>query len=258
MLLAVDVGNSQTHLGAFEGESLRGESRLDTDRSAAPEALAESVAASLEDAGLDPAGFDALALSTVVPSLGPAYGQVAADLLGVECLEVDPVALAGPAGVELAVTEPEALGADRFVNAVACIELFGGPCASVDFGTSTNFDVVDAERRYLGGAIGPGVELSLDGLSSGAARLPEVELEAPGPAIGKDTLGAIRSGFGYGFAGLVDGLNDRIAAELGTRPRFVATGGLAPLIAPFCETVDEVDPHLTLTGLRILHGVASA
>ncbi len=139
------------------------------------------------------------------------------------------------------------------MNAVAAYDRVKGACVVVDFGTSTNFDVVSAAGEYLGGVIGPGVEISLEALTARTAKLPRIDIGRPEAAIGRNTQAAILSGFGFGFAGLVDGINRRLAAELGEAPRFIATGGLAETIAPLCETIDEVDDMLTLTGLRLIH-----
>ena len=150
------------------------------------------------------------------------------------------------------IDNPRELGSDRLVNAVAAYERLGGPCLSVDFGTSINFDVVSAAGEYLGGAIGPGLEVSLEALAGRTAKLPRIEVAEPAGAIGRNTQAALQSGFVFGFAALVDGLAERMLAELGEAARVVATGGAAAAIAPLCESVDEVDPHLTLTGLRII------
>jgi type III pantothenate kinase len=151
------------------------------------------------------------------------------------------------------VDNPHELGADRLVNAVAAHAKVEGACVAVDFGTSTNFDVVSGGGEYLGGVIGPGVEISMEALTSRTAKLPRIDLSAPQGPIGKHTQAAIQAGFAYGFAGLVDGIDRRLAYELGEPATFIATGGLAATIAPHCETIDEVDPLLTLRGLRLIY-----
>ena len=135
----------------------------------------------------------------------------------------------------------------------AAYDRVGGACVAVDFGTSSNFDAVSEDGEYLGGVIAPGVEISMEALTERTAKLPRIDLSEPGAAIGKNTQAAIQSGVVYGFAGLIDGISRRLAAELGGDPTFIATGGLAPAIAPFCETIDEVDDLLTLTGLRLIY-----
>jgi type III pantothenate kinase len=148
------------------------------------------------------------------------------------------------------------LGADRLVNAVAAYERFGGPCAVADFGTAITFDVVSENGEYLGGVIGPGVEISMAALAERTAKLPPIELGEPlgepGGVIGKSTHASLRSGIVYGFAGAVDAIARRVQRELGTETRFVATGGLAAAIVPFCEMIEEIDDLLTLTGLRLI------
>jgi type III pantothenate kinase len=156
-------------------------------------------------------------------------------------------------GMPIQVDHPHELGADRLVNAVAAYDRVGGACVSVDFGTSTNFDVVSAGGEYLGGVIGPGVEISMEALAERTAKLPRIDLSKPGRAIGKNTQEAIQAGVVHGFAGLVDGIARRVIAELGDSPRVIATGGLAPAIVPYCDTIDEVDDLLTLTGLRLIY-----
>jgi type III pantothenate kinase len=250
MLLAVDVGNTQTHLGAFEGTELAHDWRLATDPHATADELAATVSNLLELDGLGFSALDGAIVSTVVPQLGPEYERLCTRHIGDGGLIVGPQI---KTGMPILVDNPHELGADRLVNAVAAHDRVGGACVAVDFGTSTNFDVVSGAGEYLGGVIGPGVEISLEALTARAAKLPRIDLAEPGAAIGKHTEAAIQSGFAYGFAGLVDGINRRLAEELGEGATFLATGGLAATIAPLCETIDEVDALLTLKGLRLIH-----
>ena len=155
-------------------------------------------------------------------------------------------------GMAIRIDNPYEVGADRLVNAVAAYERIGAACIVVDFGTGINFDAVSGDGDYLGGAIAPGVEISLTALTERGARIPRIDLDEPEAAIGKSTRGAIQSGVIFGFAGLIDGIARRIARELGGEPTIIATGGLANAIAPFCETIDEIDDLLTLTGLRLI------
>jgi type III pantothenate kinase len=252
MLLAVDVGNTQTHLGVFDGDDLAHDWRLTTEPSATADELVASLATLLRIGRLELDAIDAAIVSTVVPRLAPEYERMCERHLGTRCLMVGPSLRTG---MPIRVDNPHELGADRLVNAVAAYDRVGGACVAVDFGTSTNFDVVSAAGEYLGGVIGPGVEISLEALHARAAKLPRIDISQPKAAIGKHTQGAIESGFAYGFAGLVDGINRRVAEELGDEPSFLATGGLAGTIAPFCETIDEVDDLLTLRGLRLIHGM---
>jgi type III pantothenate kinase len=250
VLLAIDVGNTQTHVGAFEGERLAHDWRLRTDAAATADELLASLATLLRVADLELGSVDGTVVSTVVPQLGPEYVQLCERHLGQPCLMVGPSLRTG---MPIRVENPHELGADRLVNAVAAYESAGGACVAVDFGTSTNFDVVSAQGEYLGGVIGPGLEVSLEALASRAAKLPQIEITPPESAIGRHTVAAIQSGFAYGFAGLVDAIDRRLAEELEAEPRFLATGGLAGTIAPLCETIDEVDPLLTLRGLRLIY-----
>ena len=250
MLLAVDVGNTQTHLGAFDGRELVHDWRLAT----APSATADDLAATIDGLlGLDELGFDSLdgaIVSTVVPQLGPEYERLCERHVGGSCLLVGPSL---KTGMPILVDNPHELGADRLVNAVAAHARVKGACVAVDFGTSTNFDVVSGAGEYLGGVIGPGVEISMEALTARTAKLPRIDLSAPEGPIGKHTQGAIQAGFAYGFAGLVDGIDRRLADALGEPATFIATGGLAHTIAPHCETIDEVDELLTLRGLRLIY-----
>ncbi len=250
MLLAVDVGNTQTHLGAFDGEDLARDWRLTTAPSATADELAATISDLLSLEGLSFGSLDGAIVSTVVPQLGPEYEELTERHTGKRCLLVGPTL---KTGMPILVDNPHELGADRLVNAVAAHAKVKGACVTVDFGTSTNFDVVSGAGEYLGGVIGPGVEVSLEALTARAAKLPRVDLSSPEAAIGKHTTAAIQSGFAYGFAGLVDGIDRRLDDELGEKATFIATGGLAHTIAPLCETIDEVDELLTLRGLRLIY-----
>jgi type III pantothenate kinase len=250
MLLAIDVGNTQTHIGAFDGAELSRDWRLATVPSATEHELAGTVSTLL---GLDDLGFesfDGAIVSTVVPQLGPAYEALCERYMGKPCLMVGPNV---KTGMPILVDNPHELGADRLVNAVAAYARAKGACVAVDFGTSTNFDVVSGGGEYLGGVIGPGVEISMEALTARAAKLPRIDLTTPDGPIGKHTQAAIQSGFAYGFAGLVDGIDRRLAEELGEEATFIATGGLARTIAPHCETIDEIDEILTLRGLQLIY-----
>ncbi len=249
MLLAVDVGNTQTHLGAFDGKELVRDWRLGTVPSATADELAGTISRLLELDDLSFESIDGAIVSTVVPQLGPEYEHLTERYMGRACLLVGPSL---KTGIPILVDNPHELGADRLTNAVAAHAKVDGACVAVDFGTSTNFDVVSGAGEYLGGVIGPGVEISLEALTSRTAKLPRIDLSAPAGPIGKHTQAAIQSGFAYGFAGLVDGIDRRLAEALGEPATFIATGGLAATIAPHCETIDEVDPLLTLRGLRLI------
>jgi type III pantothenate kinase len=250
MLLAIDVGNTQTHIGAFRDGDLGRDWRLTTQPSATADELAATVSDLLQLEGLGFDQIDGAIVSTVVPQLGPEWEELSGRHIQGPCLVVGPSV---KTGMPILVDNPHELGADRLVNAVAAHAKVKGACVAVDFGTSTNFDVVSGAGEYLGGVIGPGVEISMQALTARAAKLPRIDLSAPEGPIGKHTQAAIQSGFAYGFAGLVDGIDRRLADALGEQATFIATGGLAHTIAPHCETIDEVDELLTLRGLQLIY-----
>jgi len=249
MLLAVDVGNTQTHLGAFDGERLVEHWRFQTRAGATGDELAERIAGMLALSSMELRALDAVCISSVVPPLGAQYEQLAERYAGAGFLAVGPGV---KTGMPIRIDNPLEVGADRLVNAVAAYERFKGACIVVDFGTGINFDAVSAAGEYLGGAIAPGLEISLTALVERAARIPRIDLEEPETAIGRSSRAAIQSGVVFGFAGLIDGVVRRIEDELG-EVELLATGGLAAAIVPFTETIDEVDEMLTLKGLRLIH-----
>ena len=249
MLLAVDVGNTQTHLGAYRGEELAEHWRFRTVSGATGDEIAERIAGLLALSAIEMGDVDALVVSSVVPPLGSEYTAMAGRYFDAPCLVVGPGI---KTGMPILIDNPYEVGADRLVNAVAAYARFGACCVVVDFGTGINFDAISADGEYLGGAIAPGIEISLTALTERGARIPRIDLADPETAIGRSTSGAIQSGVIFGFAGLIDGLARRIEQELGGEPRFIATGGLASAIVPFCETIDEIDDLLTLTGLRLI------
>jgi type III pantothenate kinase len=250
VLLAIDVGNTQTHIGMFRGDDLVEHWRFATSRTTTNDELAIRVAALLRLRGLTLDEVDGAIVASVVPqqdsewtALNDRYFHGRLVMVGGEGVKL---------GMPIRTDNPREVGADRLMNAVAAFEQVGGACVVVDFGTSINYDVVSQDGEYLGGAIAPGVQISMDALTQRAARLVKVEIEAPASAIGRSTQAAIRSGIVYGFAGQVDGIVGRIREELGVEAKVIATGGLAEAIAPFCDEIDEVDDLLTLSGLRIV------
>jgi type III pantothenate kinase len=249
MLLAVDVGNTQTHLGAFDGERLVEHWRFQTRAGATGDELAERIAGMLALSGVGLADLDAVCVSSVVPPLGAQYEQLTARYTDAACLAIGPGV---KTGMPIRIDNPLEVGADRLVNAVAAYERFKSACVVVDFGTGINFDAVSGAGEYLGGAIAPGLEISLTALVERAARIGRIELEEPETAIGRSSRAAIQSGVVFGFAGLIDGVVRRIEDEMGD-VQLLATGGLASTIVPFTETIDEVDEMLTLKGLRLIH-----
>jgi type III pantothenate kinase len=244
VLLAVDVGNTQTALGLYPDGELTDHWRLATERSTTADELGVLLGGLLD---LD--AVSGICLASTVPILVREWQLLASKWAGAPLLVVGPGV---KTGVPIRYDDPREVGADRIVNAVAAKERYGAPVVVVDFGTSTNFDVVSVDGEYVGGVIAPGIEVSMDALFARAARLVKVDYAAPPTVIGKTTVGGLQSGLVYGFAGQVDGIVGRIREELGAEARAVATGGLADLVAPHSRTIERVDPFLTLDGLRLV------
>jgi type III pantothenate kinase len=250
MLLTVDVGNTNTVLGIFDKDQLIKSWRVKTDPRTTADELWLQYSALM-------AGYPLTALSicsTVPATLREIRTMIDSYFSNLQTTIVEP---GTKTGVQLLVDNPKEIGADRIVNTLAAHTLYGGPAIVVDFGTSTNLDVVSPKGEFLGGALAPGIEISVDALAARAAQLRKVELVRPKSVIGKNTVEALQSGTIFGFAGQVDGLVDRITAELAKdydeAPTVIATGGLAPLIIGVSETIDEHEPDLTLIGLRLIH-----
>ena len=246
MLLAVDIGNTNTVLGVFDGTDLVESWRVKTDARDTADELALTFRGLLGSTPID----GVAACSTVPAVLAQLRIMLARYYPDLPAVVVEPGVRTG---VPLLYDNPKELGSDRIVNALAAHHLFGGPSIVVDFGTSTNFDVVSAKGEFLGGVLAPGIEISIDALAARAARLVKVELARPRAVIGKSTVEALQSGILYGFAGQIDGLVRRIVAELGQPATVVATGGLAPVVIAESETLDKHEPDLTLIGLRLVY-----
>lgn len=245
-LLAIDVGNTNTVLGLFEGERLVRSWRIKTDARATADEMALIFRGLLEGAPK----LTGIALCSTVPSVLREMRQMLAHYQGdVPTVIVEP---GTKTGVPVLTDNPKEVGADRIVNTIAAHRVYGGPSIVVDFGTSTNLDVVSAQGEFLGGALAPGIEISLEALAARAAQLRKVELVRPRSAIGKNTVEALQAGALYGFAGQVDGLVRRIEDEIGPVQAVIATGGLAPIVVPESETITHHDPDLTLIGLRLV------
>jgi len=249
MLLVIDVGNSHTVLGLYEGDTLKADWRLVTSYRTADELLVLYTML-FQQRGFDPRGVNGCCISSVVPQFNHEL-----DVVCKKAFEVTPLYV-GPGirtGIVIQVDNPKEVGADRIVNAVGAVEEYSGPLIVVDFGTATTFDAISEAREYRGGAIVPGLQISADALFEKCAKLPRVEIARPENVIGKDTIAHIRSGLTYGYTDLVDGLIGRIAAEMNATATVVATGGFAGLIAKISGKIDHVDPLLTLKGLKAVY-----
>lgn len=249
MLLTIDVGNSNTVLGVFDGAELKAHWRLTTRREQTPDEYGILVRGLFADNGLDPRGIEAVALASVVPPLTPVLVELARHYLGKEPLVIGPGVRTG---MPILYEPPGDVGADRIVNGVAALALYGGPAIVVDFGTATTLDVITRKGEYMGGVICPGVGISADALFQRAARLPRVDVRHPGRVVGRTTVGSMQSGLYFGYAAMCEGLIGRIRTELGESVRVVATGGFAETLAPEIPSIETVNPVLTLVGLRLI------
>ncbi|MHB8789112.1 MAG: type III pantothenate kinase [Desulfobulbaceae bacterium] len=260
MLLAVDVGNSHTVSGVFAGERLVAEWRLKSDRDRTGDELAIRYHTLFHIADIDPAQITGFILASVVPTLETVWLAYADKYLASR-LQTEPLAVnhTTRTGITVATENPSEVGADRIVNAVAAWQRFAAPLIVIDFGTAITFDCVNGNREYLGGAILPGLGISLDALAARTAKLPRVDIDRPPQSIiGRTSVEAIRSGMLVGTGGMVDRMVERLAAELADEPKgvhLIGTGGMAHLIAPYCGSLRLVDPHLTLRGLQIIYAM---
>lgn len=250
MLLGIDVGNSNVVLGVFDGVRLRASWRIHTRTAATADEYGVLIAGMFAGAGLEPALIDGVALASVVPPLTPSFAELARRMFRRRPLVVD----AGvKTGVKVRYDSPRDVGADRICNAAAACRYYGAPACIIDFGTGTTFDAINAAGEYVGGAIAPGLEIALQALAGHTARLPRVELRPPPAAIGRNTVHAMQSGLVFGYVALVEGMVARFRAELGPDLRVIGTGGLAEVIAAETDAVQQVDPWITLKGLRIVY-----
>jgi type III pantothenate kinase len=251
MLLAVDVGNTNTDLGAFRGEKLVARWSLSTDRARTVDEYGVAIRNLFSAHSLDSTEIRNLIVASVVPPLDSVLEAVAQRYLGIAPLFVAPGI---KTGMPVLVDNPSELGADRIVNGVAAFARFHQAVIVIDFGTATTFDAVSSRGEYLGGAIAPGLGISSQALFGATAKLPRIDLRRPEKAIGRSTVASMRSGIFFGYLGLVREILAQIRSEMEGAPRVIATGGLSPTLQPeLASWVDEVDPNLTLTGLRILH-----
>lgn len=249
MLLVIDIGNTNAVLGLYAGENLQHHFRVESSKSRTSDEYAVSLRALLAMKGVAPGDVRASAIACVVPALQETFVRVVRDSFGHEPLVVGPGIKTGMA---IQYDQPREVGADRIVNAVAAFERVKAGVIVVDFGTATTFDVISPKGEYLGGVISPGVQISADALFSRAAKLPRVEIARPPKVLGRNTLHAMQSGIVLGYVGLVDGIVERLRAEIGFPVKVIATGGLANLIAPESKSIEAVDDFLTLDGLRMI------
>lgn len=252
MLLCIDIGNTNIMLGLYAGEELGPHWRLATDHERMPDEFAMQLLGLLNYAGIRPQEIHGAALASGVPLLTSRWREVCRDYLN-----LDPLVVTArlKTGMTILYDNPDAVGADRIVDALAAYHRYGGPLCIVDFGTATTFEAITAAGEYLGGAIAPGIGIAADALAQRAARLPKVDLVAPPSVIGRNTVHAMQSGLLFGYVGLVEGMVARYKAELGPQTRVVGTGGLAPLIAAETTVIDVVAPWLTLEGLRLIYAM---
>ncbi len=252
LVLAIDVGNTNVKLGVFEGRQQTANWRLETDTTRMPDEYAALLDWLLRRKSLRFDDIAGISLSSTVPAMVPIIRQLVQNYLTHECQLVE-VNYKGNTGISLGIERPSEMGPDRIVDALAASELYRLPAIIVDFGTATTFDAVDSSRCLLGMSLAPGLRTAMDGLFQRAARLSRIELEAPTEVIGRNTISALRSGWVYGYVGLVEGLVSRMKKEIGQDALVIATGGLADYILPETNVVDVHDPQLTLKGLQLYY-----
>lgn len=250
MLLAIDAGNTNLKLGVYKGTELRGKWRLIPEQLGPGDEYGTAVQELFDRSGLDVRDLEAIIVASVVPQLNDPLRSMSERFFQLTPNFVDHTT---NTGLKLLYDQPSQLGADRIVDCVAAVEKYGAPCIVVDFGTATTFNAVNAKREYLGGVIAPGIKTAADALFSRAAKLPRVAIERPKKVIGTSTVEAMQSGLFYGYAGLIDGLIERMLEAMEESPKVIATGGLARLMEHASRYIVQIDENLTLDGLRIIH-----
>lgn len=252
MLLCVDIGNTNIMAGVYTGDQLGPHWRLATDHERMPDEYAMQLLNLFAYAQLAPTALTGVAIASGVPVLATRWVEVCRRYLHREPLVITARL---KTGLTILYDNPDAVGADRVVDAVAAYRRYGGPLCIVDFGTATTFEAITAAGEYLGGAIAPGIGIAADALAQRAAKLPKVDIARPPSVIGRNTVHSMQSGLLYGYVGLVEGMVARFKAELGPATKVIGTGGLAPLIAAETPVLDIIEPWLTLDGLRILYAM---
>ncbi len=250
MLLAIDVGNTQTLLGVYDGEDLIHDFRIGSVRDRTLDELHVLLRSLVDVAEVDREEIEGAIIASVVPEITDTIERAVELAFGARPIVVGPGV---KTGVPILYENPKEVGADRIVNAVAAYHRVGSAVIVVDFGTATTFDVVSPKGEYLGGVIAPGIRIAADALFHRAAKLPRIEIAKPPRVVGRNTIHSMQSGIVYGYVGLVDGMVARIRAELGYELAVLATGGLASLVEPLSETIERVEPYLTLDGLRLIY-----
>ncbi len=252
LVIAIDIGNTESLFGVFAGDRLVDTFRLSTNPTRTTDELVALVSQLVHDGGIVERGqgVEGVIIGSVVPTIHERLDQMSRKCFGREPIFIEPGIRTG---IPIRNVNPVEVGADRIVNAVAAVEQYGAPVVVADFGTATTFDVINARGEYVGGLIMPGIGISAEALFSAASRLYRVDIRRPGHLIGRTTMEAMQSGIYYGAIGQVDGVLQRLIEDLGERPALVATGGLAPLIASESQFLDEVNPDLTLQGLRLIY-----
>ncbi len=251
MLLVIDVGNTNTVIGVYDGEILKHDWRIRTIRDTTADEFNVLANALFSDKGIQRSLIRKIVISSVVPSSVPILNAFCEKYLGLSPLWINPDSVKKL--MPILYHNPNEVGADRIVNAVAAYRKYKTSLIVIDFGTATTLDVISEKGEYIGGAIVPGVMISAEALFQRASRLPRVEIfKAPDTVIGRDTIDSIKSGLIYGNAAMVDGMVERMSKEMNSTPRIIATGGIAPLISGLSKTIEKVEPSLTLDGLRII------
>ena len=256
MLLAIDVGNTHTVLGGYDGQNLRFMWRLSTDKKCTEDEIRAKLSSMFNAGNIQISDVCGVALASVVPSLSAAWQKAVRELFSCEAFVCNAETTAGLFEADYPNTHE--IGSDRVADAIAAKACYGAPVVVVDFGTATNIEVIDKRGKFVGGIIAPGIESSAQALFSQASKIASIELVAPESAIGKSTEEAVQSGIVLGEAGRVDGLVGRVFEQLGYEAPVIATGGQAYIISKYSKTISETNLHLTLTGLRLAYEYSKA